>query len=407
MSSDELGRWNVRAVMAGRTRLEIRRRQELPIVVVHLEDSFRGMEHLLAFAARQQWRLVDLRFRRGNLPEGVVVKGAVITALPTDENVRDIMRLGCPVVRIGRFPHPMDGQVPAVIQDMSSSGRLAAEHFAERGFQHVGYVGHKPWHEDSFRLLFEAFRLRATELGCTCHLLALQPTPGQADRKRYGDYKRQVAAWLGTVPTPLGVLGYGDHWAAQLCSMCADAGFSVPEQVAILGRENDPTVVNACLPTLSSLVPDHERIAAAAVDMLQRLMDGGIQAETTVCVPPTGIIMRGSTDIQAVGDPLVARAMRFIWTHYELHISVNDVARETGVLRYRLERLFRQHLQRGINAELVRKRLDELTRLLRTTGEPITELSQRCGFRTMANLHKAFRQAYGMSPREYRSLERG
>ena len=104
----------------------------------------------------------------------------------------------------------------------------------------------------------------------------------------------------------------------------------------------------------------------------------------------------------AVADPAVAHALRFMWDRLEQDLSVNDVADEVGVNRQKLERAFRAHLHRGVNAELRRKRLEEFSRLLLATDRPIADLAPLTGFRTMAHLHKTFRQVHGMSPRQFR-----
>ena len=383
---------------------EIRHRRERPLVLVNFDPSPAGAEQFYKRAAELRWQLVDLRFRRGDLPPNLTVRGVVTTMIPSAKEAATVMELGCPVVRIGNMPHPMDHKVPAVMPGRYAAGRLAAEHFHERGFEHLGYVGRDPWGDA--KALYDGLQQRAAELGCESHLLQLKPGAGKSYGERYGDFSASVGAWLRTVPKPLGLLGFCDPWAAELCSMCTDAGYSVPEQVAILGYGNDPGVGQCTLPPLSTVVPDHERVFAVAADLLQRLMNGETPAETTVMIPPKGVITRASTDILAVDNPMVARAMRFMWEHLDLDLSVDDVAREVGVAGRTLRRAFSRSLGRSFIAELQRRRLAELCRLLRSTDDPIADLAPRVGFRTMAHLHRCFRRAYDMSPRQYRVQEK-
>ncbi|MFU8781418.1 MAG: substrate-binding domain-containing protein [Kiritimatiellia bacterium] len=381
----------------------VRRRSPHPVVVVSLEDNYKGQEAVLAAAEKKGWHLVDLAFRRGHMPDTDRIKGAIVNGSPENEIVAPLLRLGKPVVRLGRFASPYDRKMPVVIPDWDAVAALAAAHFAERGFRHVGFIGRAPW--GHFEPLYEAFRGHAESLGGQCHLLRLMVLPETKYRDHYDRHKACIREWLQAVPMPLGLLGIGDHWAAELVYMCTEAGYAVPDQVAILGIGDHAEVVNCCMPHLSSIALDDERMVQHAVGMLERLMAGETLPETTIRVPPVRVVARASTDMLAVQEPLVAKALRFLWTHYDLDISVDDVAREVGLPRYKLERLFRQHLQRGVNEKLVRKRLQVFVDLLRSTDEPIGKLAARCGFRTIANLNRSFLCLYGMSPRQYRNAK--
>jgi len=120
-------------------------------------------------------------------------------------------------------------------------------------------------------------------------------------------------------------------------------------------------------------------------------------------IPPKPIVTRASTEILAVDDPRVARALVFMWEHLDLDLSVDDIAREVGVSRRSLERAFCACLDRGINAELQRKRLEVFHDKLVSTDLPIAHLASMVGFRSIAHLRRSFRSAYGLSAREYRA----
>ena len=119
-------------------------------------------------------------------------------------------------------------------------------------------------------------------------------------------------------------------------------------------------------------------------------------------IPPRGVVARRSTDVLAVEDPTVARAMRFMWDHLDQNVSVEDVALQAGVARRQLERAFRQHIKRGVNAELRRKRLERCCELLRSTEITISDIAPMIGFRSNDYLHASFKQAFGVTPRQYR-----
>jgi hypothetical protein len=128
------------------------------------------LDAFLAAAQEFEWQLLGLHYTTGNVPAGIVPAGAIVRSLlPDDPEVQAILKLGAPVVRMGRFPHPLDDQVPAVLPDYAAAGRLAATHLAERGFSELGYVGYKE--NEVAKAIWEGYQARAKELGCACHLL--------------------------------------------------------------------------------------------------------------------------------------------------------------------------------------------------------------------------------------------
>ncbi len=379
-----------------------RRRPRVLLSVKH--DA--ALDAIIKQARAYDWDLLDLELTGGAVLKDIPPSGALVGKLPTDPLVKSLRKLGIPIVRIGHLPHPQDHLVPAVLPDQVVAGRLAADHFVARGFEHLAHVGHIPW--SLAKPLHEGFVARIQELGLPPPAL-FRVAPGETAKSAAAkalQFKRRTddaLGWLQSLPKPIGILVYNDFRAASLSIMCHDAGIHVPDEVALLGCGNYERVCEVSPVTLSSIDRAPDEIGRQAACLLQDLMEGAPLPDAPLLVPPRGIVARRSTEVLAVGDPLVARAMRLIWDHYEQDLSVNDIARQVGVPRYQLERAFRKHCDCGINEALVRKRLDEFTRRLQETDELITDLSLRCGFRTMANLHKAFKAKYGIPPRDYRT----
>ncbi len=363
-----------------------------------------GSEDWAVIARRSRelgWRLLDLRYRMGAPEPGLEPVGAIVDELPVSPLVRRLLKSDCKVVRIGALPHPKDALVPAVMPDTYAAGALAAEHFAERGFKHLGYVGHKPWAVK--KVLYDGFKARARELDCRCHLMRFETgTGGVTGEERYTFRQRLVADWFRDVPKPFGLLGYVDGMAATLCCMARDAGYAVPEEVAVLGLGNHLDACEGSFPTLSSLVQDDARVANTAVDMLDQLLRGEVLPSTTVKIAPVGVVTRESTDMLAVADVDVARALRYMWDHLDLDIGVDDVSAAVDVSRRSITRRFRETLGRSIVDELLRKRLSEARRLLRTTDESIADIAARVGFHSATYLHRTFKDAMDVTPRQYR-----
>jgi LacI family transcriptional regulator len=382
------------------------RQRDRPTVLVNMNRDFEHWPVIVKGSRALQWRLLDLRYRQGTPEPDLVPQGAIVQQLPNDPLVRKLLKMGCPVVRVGMLPHPKDVLVPAVMPDFGAAGALAAEHFFERGFKHLGYVGFKPW--SARKGFYDGFKKRARELGCNCHLLRFESgTGGDTKEEIYYFRQRLVGDWLRDIPKPFGLLGYVDGMAGMLCCMCRDAGYIVPEEIAVLGCRNILSSCEGSIPTLSSIDLDEARVTETALQVLDQLMQGKTLPKTTVMIPPPRVVTRESTDLLAVADLDVARALRYMWNHIDQDLGVDDVVAEVGVSRRSITRRFRDTLGRSIIEELLRKRLSEARRLLRTTDEPVVDIAVRVGFRSATYLHRTFREAHGMTPRQYRMQQGG
>jgi LacI family transcriptional regulator len=379
-----------------------------PRMWLHMNSE--GMKQCLAALSREQgWKIVDLSFYDGRLPSGPPPQGVFVDLLPEHPLVLKLRKLGCHVVRIGSLPHPRDSAVPAIVEDRAAAGRLAAEHFAERRFRHVGFVGYAPIAKFDFVRMFNGFRERAIELGCECHVLAFRTLDARASSlpspEKMQLRLREFAEWIGRVPKPIGILTIHDHLAASLSIAALDAGLTVPAQVAVLGHGNGPGCEMAPV-QLSSVEPGTEVQAGAAVRLMRDLLAGKPAPKSTVFFAPRGIVVRQSTDVLAAADPAVARAIRFLWDHIEQNLSVDDVVAAASTPRRTLERVFREQVGHGIHAELHRRRLERFCELLKTTRLSVTDLAPAVGFRDKNYLHAVFRRAFRMTPRAYRLRHR-
>jgi LacI family transcriptional regulator len=214
-----------------------------------------------------------------------------------------------------------------------------------------------------------------------------------------------MGQWLSGLPKPVGVFSFSDAMVVQLLAACYRVGLTVPEEVALLGCGNTNQCELAQI-GLSSIDPNTMAGVRVALRLLRDLMAGKPAPPQPIMVPPEGVAVRTSTDVLAVPDLRVAKALRFIWEHYREDLSIQDIADFVGVPRRTLEYSFRAHLNRTVHAELTRKRVTELRRLLLGTKEPLADLAPRVGLYTLTNATRRFRDAYGMSPGKYR-LEHG
>lgn len=332
-------------------------------------------------------------------PDGVLTYDRL-----TEAERERVQGYGCPVVLCG-FDWPPGASGPHVTEDSEQVGRVAAEHFLERGFRTVGFVvqQHSGWEGSRDESAYLGFKQVAECGGATC--LPPQFRPHMEPAKASG--ASRAAAWLETLPRPVGLLVWRDILAGHVCAACWQNGVAVPEEVAILGIGNRRRACTIAPCRLSSVDPDPVRHGRETVKRLGALMQGRSPGDNVVLIPPLGVVARKSTDIQAVEDLGVARALTFMWEHFDEPLTVGDIATGAGVPLRTLYRHFNAQVGRTITQEILRKRLERCRELLLTTDLTVTEITPQLGFLSTNYLHRAFRKKFGMSPREFRLKHQG
>jgi LacI family transcriptional regulator len=383
------------------------RRDLTPIAVQ--TDTLAGLEsgaialRLMELAAQKRWQLISLGKFAGHHPTGVP-RGAIVTDDTTEPMVGELQRLGVPTVRIALGATGADSILPAIMQDWQASGRLAVDHFAQRDFRHVAFVGSDPW--ASYRPAYEGLAARAKERGCECHLLRVSVDKFRSavtdDRDLWRLWQERFTAWMAGLCKPVGLLVESDVSADRDCQWLTEAGLRVPEDVAVLGMGNQRFVCESAPVPISSVAFDPQHFAEAAVTMLDQLMTGRSLHAPATLVSPLGVVTRQSTDVLAATDPAVVQALRFMWDNITANLTVDQVARRVGVHRRTLERAFRRELGRGINQEYQRRRLEKACELLLQTELRIADIARAMNFGTHHYFCRSFRSTFGMSPGAYR-----
>lgn len=372
-------------------------------VLVAATAADQAQLHALAHYAQEHgWHLVTDMLFTGAFPRGWRGDGIVALTSYEPQLIADIRDAGIPAVAIGRAIEAVS--IPRVEDDHHAIGRAAADHLLAhdyRSFVWAPLVDDRPNRETH-----RGYQSRLGEVGLTCHVLsAPHIRAGAAWQCRWADYRRRLAWELQRLPRPTAIFAFTDAVAATMVDVCRDLGIAVPEDFAILGVGNDPLTAAALPVPVSSVEPDYAAKARHAGDLLMAMMDGAIASTDLVRVPPRGVIARVSTNLRAVGDPRVARALSFIAENYPNPLlSVGDVADAVGVSRRQLERDFREATGCTIREHIARTRMQEASRLLTTHPRvKITEVAELAGFAGAGNFFRTFRQFYGMSPLAHRA----
>ena len=204
------------------------------------------------------------------------------------------------------------------------------------------------------------------------------------------------------------MLACNDIRAQQVLAACLDHGIACPEEVAIMGVDNDDVVCDLAAPTLTSIEPDVQRIGYAGAACLEQLIRDQSSKRQALAhfIAPRGIVERQSTDVIAVDDPMVVKALRLIRSEAGRGIDVKAVLRQVGLSRSTLDQRFAQQVGRSVKAEIQRTRLQLVENLLHDTNLPLEDITARTGFRTASHLINLFRCVKGATPGQFRAAYR-
>lgn len=329
-------------------------------------------------------------------PDGVIAR------VTTDRLARQLQRLAVPVVDLYE-QQPRSGR-RRVLVDNRAIVRLAVDHLRECGLQHFAFVGFPG-------VRFSAERARrfaeCVALWRFTARIFVPPSPGKATRLAAieADALRQadaLAEWLRRLPKPVGVLGCNDMRAQQVLAVCAERGIAVPDDVAVVGIDNDEVRCDLAAPSLSSVDPNAFRVGYEAAALLDRTVHDPRRVRRDVIVEPAGVVRRRSTDVLAFADPGVADVLRQIREQACKGLSLERLVRQTGLSRATLDRWFLKNLGRTPHAQMVRVQMQRVRELLATTDLPLKQVARMAGFSHVETMYRVFRRATGQTPADYR-----
>lgn len=277
-----------------------------PLRIGLVLDYTQGYPREVLFGIRQfaetrpNWILVvheasefKSRTLRAMQPDGVI-------ALVVSQKLADVLKSQRPVVNVSFVLR--DSPFPRVGVDNRQVGRLAVRHLCDRGLRHFGFAGHAEYFYSAER---EAgFRETLDEMGChSCTCYHERPGPSYRQRGRLLALSAGLQRWLRGLPKPVGVFAYHDLWAVQLIEACRMASLHVPDDVAVVGVDNDDLLCRLSRPALSSIVLPGERVGWEAAALLDRLLQGAKPPKDSILIPPLGVVARRSSEVLPTSDP--------------------------------------------------------------------------------------------------------
>jgi LacI family transcriptional regulator len=288
---------------------------------------------------------------------------------------------------------------PAVLLDDEAMGRLAGEHLLQCGLHDFAYVGLRNEISDRRQHGLQAvLELEDTSPRLAVDELGLEPDANWDQPP----WRRRLGSWLAGLERPTGVLAFNDQTAQVIIEEALEAGLDVPNDLAVVGVDNHFMRCEFSLISITSVDRAADQAGFEAGRMLDELLQGRTPDPARVLVAPRGVVTRRSTDMLAVKDPLVARALACIRDRACEGLSVEDLAGVMQVSRSTLEKRFRGAVAHSPHEWIRRRRLGEVRRLLRETDLPLADVAVRCGFASLQYLSAAFRRAEGIPPTQYR-----
>jgi LacI family transcriptional regulator len=278
-------------------------------------------------------------------------------------------------------------------------GRFAAEHLLARRFHRFGYYGVRDlWYSEQRKIGFEDALRAAGYTSSSMETTSLIGSP--RDWRRVGS---ELAKWLRSLRPPVGIMASWDLRAQMLSEACAMVGLRVPEDVAIVGVDNDPIACEFCIPQLSSVSRNDRHLGWQAANLLSQLIDGKRPPKLPIFIPPDGVVARRSTDTLVVEDPEIAEIVQLLRSQLSEVFGVERILQLTSLSRRQLEHRFCRSVGSPPYAFLNELRIERAKVLLASPRkQTLTKVASECGFKELRRFRLVFRRLTKLSPAEYR-----
>jgi len=323
---------------------------------------------------------------------GIIMRNSIIST--------ELLKLKIPTIMILHDPKG-PGNVHSVITEGNRISELAAEHLLNRGLRNFAYCGFDDFHWSNERKIY--FQKLIEDAGFKTYIY------NEGASKKHKTWEKEqvrMAEWLRILPKPVGIMTCNDDRGNHVLEACKVAKLNVPEEVSVIGVDNDELVCDLCDPPLTSIALNSKSAGYAAAELLDNLMKGQNIQNQQIHVTATHVVKRQSTDILAIEDADVVSAIRFIRQNAKSKIRVNDVVANTCLSRRSLESHFRNYLKRSIQEEIRKVRTELISQMLIETNLSIAEITSTFNFTDLEHMSRYFRKEKGISLRDFRRLNR-
>jgi LacI family transcriptional regulator len=371
----------------------MRKRRSVALLIETSNAYARGLLSGIMDYVRQHepWSIYLPELARGDVPPRWRGDG-IIARIETKAIARIVSRAGLPVIDVSAGRHVPS--IPWIETDDLAIARLAVDHLLSRGFRHLAFCGEARFNWARGRLAH--FQVLARAAGVDVHVYessGLDP---------WAKEHNALLAWVRRLPKPAGVMACYDIKAQQLLDVCRENDVAVPEEVAVIGVDNDPLLCGLTTPPLSSVIPNTRRTGYEAAALLDRLMHGERIPPKGHFIAPIGVETRQSTDVLALADREIAAAVRFIREHACDGATIGDLLRVVPLSRRVMESRYRKATGRTPHQDLVRFRIDRVKQLLAETDHSLERIATLSGFDHPEYMSVAFKRETQTTPGKFR-----
>lgn len=276
-------------------------------------------------------------------------------------------------------------------------GAYAADFFIKQNFSNYAFIGMKDilWSLSRYEGYSE--QIAATKKRIT----------HRYDVEDFQDETVSISRWLHSLPKPVALLACNDIMARQVTEICQMEGIRIPEEISLLGVDNDEFMCNISSPTLSSIKLNFEKHGYDLAKILFKMVREKNIWPARIAVEAIGVVERMSTRHKIISDPYIRNIVDFISTHYTQDIDISKLTSFIPLSRRSIEMKFKKEMHpHTITSYITKLRLDHFCRLLENSELPIKEAADKSGFIDNSNFSTIFRKHKGMTPTEYRKKYR-
>jgi LacI family transcriptional regulator len=321
-------------------------------------------------------------------PDGIIVRDSLIKT--------ELLKLKIPTI-LALHDSTVPKNLPVIKTDSYAISKLAAEHLLEKGLKRFAFLGFNNYEWSNQRkTYFEKF---INEAG---YAVSKYQSPHKNVGKDWGSEQLHVIDWIKNLPKPIGIMACNDDRGQHIIEVCKLIGFGVPDDISIIGVDNDPMICEIGDPPLTSIALNVVNAGFEAAKLLDDLIGGIKMKGQQIVVTPTNVVQRQSTDILAVNDSDLKDAIRFMKENAKNKITVDKIVKATNVGRRTLERKFKKTIRKTILAELKHIRIGQISKMLIETNMQISEIVSMSNFSDIEHISRYFKKEKGVSLSQFR-----
>lgn len=305
-----------------------------------------------------------------------------------------VKALNIPTVSLGEIYDP---HFPIVHTNDRRLAIMAAQEFLHRGYKTIGFAGIQgtPWSDIRYQAVVNFLDKSIFHSGC-------DPSNAQGGLLDWPTHQAELTKWLQELPKPAGIIAAYDVIGVRVLDVCNELGIAVPAEVAVIGIDDDQFLCELVNPPLSSVAHSLQEIGYRACSVLDQIMQGGAVPDEPILIEPQGVIARQSSDIFAIDDPLIAKAIQYIRDHACDGINVNDVLKRIPLTRATLTRRFEKYIGHSAKDEIMRLQMIRVKELLTETDFNLEKIAKLSGYNHVEHMSTIFKAKNAITPGKFR-----